>query len=239
MPRFSYLSFCGGLVLWAMLGVAGMGAAPALAADEAGESAGGSAEAKGHGFHSYFINREVESDNIDMFPRWVGMLERYKGEAHTLDTICGGQLYSACKLKEWKEFLEGLRDESLMDQIDAIDHFINQYPYIDDIVNWGFDNYWETPYEFQRKSGNCKDYAIAKFMSLRALGVSNSLMRVVVVQDLNLGGIIHAVLVVFVDGKAYILDNQIKQVIPALSVYHYVPIYSINEQHWWRHFMLH
>ncbi|MDR3424759.1 MAG: transglutaminase-like cysteine peptidase [Alphaproteobacteria bacterium] len=189
-------------------------------------------------FHSFFIDREKEFDNIQMFPRWIDMLSRYNAESHTLNAICGADPYSPCKLKDWKATLEGLRGKPLPEQLDAVDRFINAYPYVDDIVNWGFDNYWETPYEFQRKSGNCKDYAIAKFMSLRALGVPNSQMRVVVVRDLNLGGIIHAVLIVFIDEKGYILDNQIKQVMPADKIYHYVPIYSINERHWWQHFML-
>jgi predicted transglutaminase-like cysteine proteinase len=61
------------------------------------------------------------------------------------------------------------------------------------------------------------------------------ILRVVVVQDLNLGGIIHAVLIVFIGKDAYILDNQIKQVVPALKIYHYVPIYAINEDHWWKY----
>jgi predicted transglutaminase-like cysteine proteinase len=188
--------------------------------------------------HSYFINREVKADNIRMFPRWVNMLGRYQSESHKLNDICGDELYSACKLKDWKDFLISLRGLPLAQQLDAVNRFINKYPYIDDIVNWGIDNYWETPYEFQLKSGNCKDYAIAKFMSLRALGIPNDALRVEVVQDLNLGGVIHAVLVVFVDEKSYMLDSQIKQVITTDKVYHYVPIYSINEQHWWQHFML-
>jgi predicted transglutaminase-like cysteine proteinase len=190
------------------------------------------------GFHSYFINREVRSENIKMFPRWTGMLARYNAEAHTLDAICGVEQNTPCKLKEWKTFLKSLRDAPLPEKLNEVNRFINNYPYIDDIVNWGFDNYWETPYEFQRKSGNCKDYAIAKFMSLRAIGVPNDMMRIVVLRDLNLGGIIHAVLVVSIDEKNYMLDNQIKQVVLTDKVYHYVPVYSINEEHWWQHFML-
>lgn len=186
-------------------------------------------------FQSYFVNREEQSDNVGEFPRWTDMLSRYDAEAHTLENICGDERYSACKLKEWKDFLAGLQGKPLMEQMTAVNHFINKYPYIDDIVNWGTDNYWETPYEFQRKSGNCKDYAIAKFISLRAIGVMGDVVRVAVVQDLNLGGIIHAVLIVFVGKDAYILDNQIKQVMPAVKIYHYVPIYSINEDHWWRY----
>ncbi len=189
---------------------------------------------------TYFVNREVESDNIKMFPRWTGMLSRYSSDARKLDDVCGARPHpsSPCKLLEWKNFLEDLRNAPLVEQLREVNRFLNKYPYIDDIVNWGFDNYWETPYEFQRKSGNCKDYAIAKFMSLRAIGVSNDIMRIVVLKDLNLGGIIHAILVVSTDEKSYILDNQIKQLVTTDKVYHYVPIYSINEEHWWQHFVL-
>lgn len=189
-------------------------------------------------FQSYFINREVESDNISMFTKWTGMLARYDAASHQLNDICGQGQYSACKLKEWKEKLEELRDKPLIEQVDGVNRFINTYPYIEDIVNWGVEDYWETPYEFQQKNGDCEDYAISKFMSLRALGVSNDNMRIEIVQDLNLGGVIHAILIVFVGDKVYVLDNQIKQLMLAVDIYHYKPIYSINEAHWWRHIMI-
>ena len=196
-------------------------------------------------FQSYFINQEVRSDNIEMFTKWTDVLARYDAKSHTLEDICGDERYSPCRLTEWKEMLEGLRGKPLIEQIDAVNRFINTYPYIEDIVNWGLGDYWETPYEMQeslaqflRKNGDCEDYAISKFMSLRALGVDNDKMRVEIVQDLNLGGVIHAILIVFVDDKVYVLDNQIKQVMLAVDIYHYKPIYSINEAHWWRHIMI-
>ncbi len=187
---------------------------------------------------SYFINNEIEANNIEMFPKWTEMLGHYNTESHQLDGVCGKQQYSTCKLKEWKEFVEGLRGKPRLAQMNAINRFVNKYPYIEDIVNWGVEDYWADVYEFQRKSGDCEDYAIAKFMSLRALGVPDDDMRIEVVQDLNLGGILHAVLIVFVDDDVYVLDNQIKQVVKAVDIYHYKPIYSINEEHWWQHIMI-
>jgi len=191
-----------------------------------------------HALQSYFINTEVKSDNIEMFPKWMDMLHRYDAESHTLDSVCGKTQYSTCKLKEWKLFVEGLRGKPRLVQMAQINAFANKYPYIEDIVNWGVEDYWATVYEFQRKSGDCEDYAIAKYTSLRALGVPNDDMRIEIVQDLNLGGVIHAILIVFVDGQVYVLDNQIKQVMLAVNIYHYKPIYSINETHWWRHLMI-
>jgi predicted transglutaminase-like cysteine proteinase len=45
--------------------------------------------------------------------------------------------------------------------------------------------------------------------------------------------VIHAVLGVYDKGEWLILDNQSTQVMPALSIYHYKPIYGINEDAWW------
>jgi predicted transglutaminase-like cysteine proteinase len=187
---------------------------------------------------SYFINNELKADNIQMFPKWTDMLARYNAESHPLDSVCGKTKYSPCKLKDWKDFEEGLRGKPVLSQLEAVNRFVNKYPYIEDIVNWGLEDYWATVYEFQRKSGDCEDYAIAKYMSLRALGVPEDDMRIEIVQDLNLGGILHAVLIVFADDEVYVLDNQIKQVMRAVDIYHYKPIYSINESHWWRHVMI-
>src|SRR5436309_645079 len=59
-------------------------------------------------------------------------------------------------------------------------------------------NYWETPFEFIRKNGQCQDYATTKFLLLRAAGVPNDAMRLVVVHDIE-RDLDHAVLVVYVE----------------------------------------
>lgn len=189
-------------------------------------------------FQSYFAAREIRASNIELFPKWTGVLERYGTEARTLENICDASPYNPCKLKEWKDFLTQQQGKKLAEQVEAVNRFVNAYPYIEDIVNWGVADYWETPYEFQKRNGDCEDFAISKYMSLRALGVPDDLMRITIVRDLNLGGIIHAILVVQLDDERVIMDNQIKQVIPALDVYHYLPVYGINETHWWQYFVL-
>lgn len=193
----------------------------------------------GFAFQSYFVNREVQADTLELFPKWTGMLARFRAEAKTLDSVCSGSaLYAPCRLKTWKDFLIGLDGASEKDQLDAVNRFVNKYPFAEDIVTWGIPDYWATPYEVQRRNAaDCEDYAIAKYISLRALGVSEETMRVTVVRDMNLGNIVHAVLVVKRDGESFVLDNQIKQVLPATKIYHYVPVYGINETHWWQYFM--
>ena len=60
------------------------------------------------------------------------------------------------------------------------------------------------------------------------------MMRIVVVQDLNLR-IPHAILAVYVHDKIMLFDNQIAIVANSSKIHHYRPIFSVSETAWWRH----
>lgn len=177
---------------------------------------------------------EVRSANLGPFTKWTGMLQRFEEERKISSEPCEPTRLVRCFAKEWSAFLEPLRNQSLTAKLDAVNRRMNFAPYITDPRNWGVPDYWATPAQFFRKDGDCEDYAIAKYLSLRALGVASEQLRIVIVDDLNLG-VPHAVLAVLDGGAAYILDNQIQQVVPMQAIHHYRPIYSINEESWWLH----
>ena len=68
-------------------------------------------------------------------------------------------------------------------QLAAVNEFMNRASYIEDLPNWGVPDYWATPLQFLTKDGDCEDYAIAKFVSLRTLGFTNDELRIAVVDD--------------------------------------------------------
>lgn len=184
---------------------------------------------------SFFNSLEVRSDNLKPFKKWTSAVARFTKEvALAKKGTCSKKEMNVCNYKEWGKFLKTLRKKPKMEQVKAVNVFMNRAKYITDPVNWGKKDYWETPGEFLTKFGDCEDYAISKFMSLRLLGFKDKDMRVVAVKDLNLK-VGHAVLVVYVDGVSYLLDNQIKQVIETKKVRHYQPVFSINTKAWWRH----
>ncbi len=184
--------------------------------------------------NSYFNMSESKFENLTPFPKWTGVMMRFQDQQDVSDDDCDNVRYHPCAIKKWKELLETLKDKSLNEQLDGVNDWSNAHPYIVDQLNWGMNDYWETAYEFMEINGDCEDYAISKYYSLRALGISEDRMRIIIVQDLNLGGIIHAILGVYDDNdNMIILDNQIKHVIPALKIYHYRPIYGVNETYWW------
>jgi predicted transglutaminase-like cysteine proteinase len=207
--------------LWLAAALAFMVAAPPALGNEAG-------------YPPLFGSREVRSANLRPFQKWTWMLERQVEERGQYDGPCTTRRFNRCHLMEWRQLLSDIAALEPLAQLEAVNSFMNRAPYITDPVNYGVPDYWATPLQFLSKDGDCEDYAIAKFVSLRQLGFQSDQMRVVVVDDLNLR-IPHAILVVYMAGRAYVLDNQISRVVPAEIINHYRPIYSINEQAWWLH----
>ncbi|MCB1551178.1 MAG: transglutaminase-like cysteine peptidase, partial [Alphaproteobacteria bacterium] len=101
-------------------------------------------------------------------------------------------------LQQWKADLSDFRGQSVIEMADGVNTLLNKVKYIGDSRNWGKSDYWETPVEFLTRGGDCEDFAIAKYVSLRALGVPESLLRIAVVKDLE-KGIPHAILIVYTE----------------------------------------
>lgn len=181
-----------------------------------------------------FETREVFSDRIDFFPHWADMLGRTARDRKSPERPCVPPPERVCRPAEWTAFLETVKDAVPIDKMVRVNRELNRARYIEDIVNYGLPDYWATLREFLFNDGDCEDFAIAKYMSLRRLGFDADQLRVVVVQDLNLK-VPHAVLIVFLDGYAYVLDNQADAVTPIQAIHHYRPFYSVNESGWWLH----
>lgn len=181
-----------------------------------------------------FGSSETRSDNMRPFTKWTTVIERYRTEQALEVAPCAQLGALKCRLADWRRFLATLEGKPRQEQVLAVNAYMNRRSYIEDPPNYGVPDYWATPREFLSKDGDCEDYAIAKMLSLRTLGFGVNELRLVVLQDMNLNAA-HAVLVVYLDGKALLLDNQIKQVVETSQVRHYRPLYSINEQSWWLH----
>ena len=193
--------------------------------------------APSHAAPSYppiFGSAESPSQKISLFPKWIGVLARYNVEKKLEGTPCTEGPFNRCYLQKWKKYLGEIKGFAPLDQLREVNRFANYAPYVTDPVNYGMADYWATPVQFLVKNGDCEDYAIAKYYSLRALGFASEQMRVVVLNDLNLR-VAHAVLIVYLDGVAWLLDNQVRDVVRADVVHHYRAIYSVNETTWWLH----
>ena len=110
---------------------------------------------------------EQRSSTLSLFPKWRGALSRYFDESKLANSSCTSTVFTRCHLQEWKRFLDGIRGADQMAQIRAVNQFLNRRQYIVDPRNYGVPDYWATPGQFLSKDGDCEDYAIAKYFSLR------------------------------------------------------------------------
>lgn len=174
-----------------------------------------------------FGAREIESSDIAKFPKWTDMLNRNFKEEQRGDAPCTSQsLRAMCIVASWKSFIDREQGRSPQAELVDVNNEINDYLYRLDPY------YWETPREFVVQDGDCKDYAIAKYFTLRKLGWSADDLRVVVLRDMDIQAD-HAILVAYLDGKTYSLDILVRSVLPTSVIHHYRPYYAINEDHWW------
>ncbi len=182
---------------------------------------------------------ENEKSNLSLFTQWLSVLERHIKEREP-DRIpegnCEGHKLDQCHIKNWMGFLKNIQHLPEYEQMVRVNNFANNQNYILDIDNYGVDDYWATPGEFLSNHGDCEDYAITKMLSLKILGFDMKGVRLVVLQDTNLG-IAHAVLAVDVktdkQADTLIMDNQIDEIISHKYILHYVPVYAVNEKKWW------
>ncbi len=76
--------------------------------------------------------------------------------------------------------LASLRGQALTEreQVARVNAFFNRIPRSHDSATWGRKDYWATPTELlQRRRGDCEDVAIAKYFTLRKLGVPDHRLR--------------------------------------------------------------
>ena len=134
----------------------------------------------------------------------------------------------------WKDLKQQTEGKTLLQKLNIVNRFWNRWPYRTDPEVYGKQDYWAAPYEFLAKSGDCEDYSIIKYYTLKELGVPVDAMRIVVVKE-TIRNIGHAILSVYDGDKVYILDNLSDAVRPAERVRNYAPQFSVNEKHRWVH----
>ena len=163
-----------------------------------------------------------------LLSKWTSVLEKErKNPGYVANRQFPGQ-------GAWKDIKAKLSGMSPLEQVKAVNVLINRWPYRTDMDVWGVMDYWETPVEFFQKSGDCEDFAIAKYFALRDLGFPASQMRIVVLKD-TLRNLDHAVTAVYLDGDAWILDNLSNAVLSHKRLSHYRPQFSVNEEYRWAH----
>lgn len=149
---------------------------------------------------------------------------------------------TAALVATWRELLTESREVDTRTQLERINTFFNRsIRFEDDIVIWQQEDYWASPLETMGKgAGDCEDFTIAKYASLRLLGVPDDQLRLIYVRA-RIGGPhsalsqAHMVLGYYPepDAEPLILDNLIGDIRPASRRPDLLPVFSFNSAGLW------
>jgi len=139
------------------------------------------------------------------------------------------------RMKAWQKILTQDKKLSIQAKLKVVNIFFNKVTFVSDLKHWGKLDYWATPIELlETNGGDCEDYAIAKYFTLRELGIPDNKMRITYVKALRLNQA-HMVLAYYQhpEDDPLILDNLINAILPASKRPDLYPIYSFNGNGIW------
>ncbi|MFP4209003.1 MAG: transglutaminase-like cysteine peptidase [Wenzhouxiangella sp.] len=145
-------------------------------------------------------------------------------------------------VERWKLLLEETRSEAAEEQLNRVNAFFHRnVRYQIDQQLYGEEDYWASPLEtLGHGRGDCEDWAIAKYISLRHLGIPDRHLRLIYVRA-QIGGPrspvsqAHMVLGYYPTPNAepIILDSLISNVLPASERTDLSPVFSFNADGLW------
>ncbi|MNF56380.1 hypothetical protein D3C84_378640 [compost metagenome] len=137
------------------------------------------------------------------------------------------------RIEAWNQMLQSESADPEREQLNAVNRFFNQQlSFQDDTRVWRQTDYWATPVESLVKgAGDCEDYALAKYFSLRQLGVPSEKLRITYVKALTQNQA-HMVLTYYASPTAdpLVLDNLIGEIRPASQRKDLLPVYAFNAE---------
>jgi predicted transglutaminase-like cysteine proteinase len=138
----------------------------------------------------------------------------------------------------WRKLMVDAHALPDLEKLNKVNTFFNRRILFDsDLVVWQQEDYWATPLELMgRATGDCEDFAIAKYMTLLMLGIDNQHLRLVYVRaKTGATSVAHMVLGYYPQPteEPLILDNLISSVRLASQRTDLAPVFSFNSEGLW------
>jgi predicted transglutaminase-like cysteine proteinase len=137
------------------------------------------------------------------------------------------------RIEAWNQMLQGEVNAPEREQLIAVNRFFNQQlRFEDDTHIWYQTEYWATPVESLIKgAADCENFALAKYFSLRHLGIPSEKLRITYVKALPQNQA-HMVLTFYNSPKAdpLVLDNLFGEIRPASQRKDLLPVYAFNAE---------
>ncbi|RKZ88516.1 MAG: sulfate adenylyltransferase [Gammaproteobacteria bacterium] len=144
--------------------------------------------------------------------------------------------FSRQRVTLWQELVSTSDNLTDIEKLELVNKFFNSNVlFIDDQSLWGKEDYWATPLEMLSiGAGDCEDYSIAKYFTLKELGMDEEKLRLTYVKAIDINQA-HMVLTYFENKRAIplVLDNLIVEIKPANLRTDLIPVYSFNGTGLW------
>jgi len=143
------------------------------------------------------------------------------------------------KFNGWRNLVAGMQAAPDTERIKRANDFFNrQIQFGEDLVIWGQQDYWATPMEtLGRGAGDCEDFAIAKYFTLKAMGTAPEKLRLIYVRaktgtSEGAPTQAHMVLAYYAqpDSEPLVLDNLVGEIRPASRRPDLAPVFSFNSE---------
>lgn len=138
--------------------------------------------------------------------------------------------YASRRLNSLAQLIDKNATIDDIEKVKLVNDFFNQVPYYSDIQHWKQKDYWATPIEkLATNGGDCEDYSIAKYYTLRELGIEEKKLRIMYVKALEWNEA-HMVLTYFPEPSfsPLVLDNIKPGLKTADQRKDLIPVYSFN-----------
>jgi predicted transglutaminase-like cysteine proteinase len=139
------------------------------------------------------------------------------------------------RIQNWQEFVKENRFATPREKLVSVNNYFNQFDYVEDQDLYGSDDYWATMRDtLSRSSGDCEDFAIAKYFTLRDLNLPEENMRITYVIPIQTRKPHMVLTYQFTPSdEPLVLDTTIKVLLPVSRRSDLVPVYSFNMNGYW------
>lgn len=143
------------------------------------------------------------------------------------------------RVADWKKLMDRNADPekavSESKKLKTSNGFFNKVRWVSDQRHWGREDYWATPIEMLgTNGGDCEDYSIAKYFTLKDTNVATGKLRITYVKAIEYNQA-HMVLAYYKtpDAEPLIMDNINMRILPASKRNDLLPVYSFNGENLW------
>ena len=139
------------------------------------------------------------------------------------------------RVDDWRRLMQENQGKDEEEKLKLVNDFFNRLPYYSDQRLWGKEDYWATPLEaLVRRGADCEDYSIAKYFTLKEMGVADEKLRIMYVKALELNEA-HMVLTYYPTPTSVpkVLDNLKPSILSASRRKDLSPVYSFNAEGLW------